>query len=116
VRGGVRGAVADAGDRGPDGPDDIEPGAFGGRAELPRPAAEPGRGGELADHEILLGAEPAGPFGVVLLPCLGEFLVEVGEALPVGSPGSPVKDRRAGLTSPYIRVYIRIYGGVDVTA
>ena len=96
VGGGVRGAVADAGDRGPDGPGDVEPGPFGFRAELPRPAVEPGRGSELADQEVLLGAEPAGPLGVVPLLRLGEFLVEVGQALPVGGPGLPVEDVTGG--------------------
>ena len=96
MRGGVRGAVADAGDRGPDGPGDVEPGSFGIRAELPRPAAEPGRGGELADQEVFLGAEPAGPLGVVPFFGLGEFLVEVGQALPVGGSGLPVEDVAGG--------------------
>src|SRR6266567_3381517 len=49
VRGGGRGAVADLGDRRPDGAGDVDPGAFGFRAEAPGPAAEAGRGGELAN-------------------------------------------------------------------
>jgi hypothetical protein len=83
--GGVRGAVADPRDRGPDGPGDVEPGSFGFRAERTRPAAESGRGGELADQEVFLGAEPA----------------------RVSEDGHVRSD---------IRVYIRIYGGADVTA
>src|SRR6185369_3895618 len=86
VGGGGRGAVADLGDRGPDGAGDVEPGTFGFRTEAPGPAAEPGRGGELVDQEVLLGAQAAGPLGV------GEFLVEGGEALPVGRPGPLVED------------------------
>jgi SAM-dependent methyltransferase len=92
VGGGGRGAVADLGDRGPDGAGDVEPGAFGFRAEAPGPAAEPGRGGELADQEVLLGAQAAGPLGVVPRLSFGEFLVEGGEALPVGRPGLLVED------------------------
>jgi len=78
VSGGIRGAVADAGDRGPDGSGDVEPGSFGLPAELARPAAETGRGGELADQEVFLGAQAAGPLGVVPLFGLGEFRIEVG--------------------------------------
>src|SRR5690348_12938820 len=92
VGGGGRGAVADLGDGGPDGPGDVEPGAFGFRAEAPWPAAEPGRGGELADQEVLLGAQAAGPLGVVPRLGLGEFLVEAGEPLPVGGSGLLVED------------------------
>jgi hypothetical protein len=78
VSGGIGRAVADAGDRGPDGPGDVEPGSFGFPAELARPAAETGRSGELADQEVLLGAQAAGPLGVVPLCGLGEFRIEVG--------------------------------------
>jgi hypothetical protein len=87
VGGGGRGAVADLGDRRPDGPGDVDPGAFGFRAEAPGPAAETGGGGELADQEVFLGAETAGPLGVVPLLGFGEVLVEGGEALPLSVPG-----------------------------
>jgi hypothetical protein len=40
----------------------------------------PGRGGELADQEGLLGQQAAGPFGVVPLLGLGQILVEGGGA------------------------------------
>ena len=63
---------------------------------MPRPAAEPGRGGELADQEVFLGAEPASPLGVVPFFGLGEFLVEVGQALPVGGSGLPVENVAGG--------------------
>ena len=90
--GGGRGAVADLGDRGPDGAGDVEPGTFGFSTEAPWPAAEPGRGGELADQEVLLGAQAAGPLGVVPRLGFGEFLVQGGQALPVGRPGLLVED------------------------
>jgi hypothetical protein len=92
VGGGGRCAIADPGDRGPDGAGDVEPGAFGFRAEAPWPAAEAGRGGELADQEVFLGAETAGPLGVVPRLGFGEVLVEGGQALPVGGPGLLVED------------------------
>ena len=56
------------------------------------PAAEPCRGGELVDQDVLFGAQSAGPFGVVPLLCPGELLVELGEAAPVGGPGLRVED------------------------
>ena len=40
-------------------------GPLGLRAELPGTAAEPGRRGELADKEVLLGPDAAGPLGLL---------------------------------------------------
>jgi hypothetical protein len=111
VGGGGWRAVPEAGDRRSDGPGDVEPGTFGFGAQAPGPAAESGRGGQLAEQEVLLGAQPAGPLGVMPLIRLGEFGVEFGQAVPVGGPGLRVEDVVGGRPGHVVQIAVLDPGG-----
>src|SRR5215468_3772328 len=84
---------ADGADRSPDAHRDRLAGALGRVAGEPGPAAEAERARELGGEHRPLGAQPVHVAGVGVGLCLGQFVFQVGESLPVCAAGGSVQNR-----------------------
>ena len=72
---------------------DCLPDPLGVVAQLPSPAAEPGRCRQLIDEEVAFSLDALGTGGVVVGLRLRQIGVEIGQAVAVGGERPAVKSR-----------------------
>ncbi len=108
AEGGV--VLGDAADGGAEGFGDADPGAFGAAGWVPVAPAEAECGGELVSQGVSFGVGAGGPVLVVPAVGLGQLLIEVAEALPVGAFGLFVQERPRGSPRPGLAHRCRRWG------